>query len=58
MNDSIGKAFSEIMVLLSIVISLAIVAVLVGKNAKTADVLKEGGSAFADIIKAAVSPVS
>lgn len=58
MTDNFGKAFSEIMVLLSIVIGLAIVAVLVGKNAKTADVLKSGGSAFADIIKAAVSPVS
>lgn len=58
MNDTIGKAFSEIMVLLSVVIGLAIVAVLVSKKAETANVLKAGGGAFADIIKAAVSPVS
>ena len=40
------------------VVGLAIVAVLVGKNAKTADVITSGGNAFSSIIKAATGPVS
>lgn len=40
------------------VIGLAIVAVIVGKNAQTSNVITSGGNAFASIIKAAVGPVS
>jgi len=39
------------------VVSLAIAAVFFGKNAKTVQVIQAGGSAFADIIKAATGPV-
>jgi len=39
------------------VVGLAIAAVIFGKNAKTTDVVKQAGSSFADIIKAAVGPV-
>ena len=40
------------------VITLAIVAVIVSKNAQTPQVLQGGGSALASIIGAAVQPVS
>ncbi len=39
------------------IVGLAIVAVIVGKSAKTVDLVKVGGTAFSDVIKAAVSPV-
>jgi PRD1 phage membrane DNA delivery len=58
MGDTLGKGFSEILVLLSGVIALAIVAVLVSQKAQTGSVLKAGGDAFSSLIKAAVSPVS
>lgn len=40
------------------VVGVAIVAVLVSKNANTSDVLNKAGSAFASILKAATGPVS
>lgn len=40
------------------VIGLAIVAVLVSRNAQTANVIGASGSSLAGVIKAAVSPVS
>ena len=40
------------------VIGLAIVAVIVSKNANTSTVLASGGSALASVIGAAVSPVA
>jgi FtsH-binding integral membrane protein len=40
------------------IIGLAIVAVVVSKNAQTGTVLTSGGSALASIITAAVSPVA
>jgi hypothetical protein len=46
------------MTILTAIIGLAIIAVLVGKNSKTGDVLSKGGTSFAAILQAAVSPVS
>jgi hypothetical protein len=46
------------MTILTAIIGLAILAVLVGKNSQTAKVLDTGGTSFAAILKAAVSPVS
>jgi hypothetical protein len=43
---------------LALVIGLAIVAVLVSKNAQTPTVLSSAGSALAGVITAAVSPVT
>jgi hypothetical protein len=40
------------------IITLAIIAVLVSKNAQTSQVLQAGGSALSGLINAAVSPVS
>ena len=51
------RIFADVMTILVGIVGLAIIAVIVGKNAKTADVLKSGGTAFANIIKEAVSPV-
>lgn len=51
------KFGDQIIVVLSGVIGLAIVAVLVSAKAQTPSVIGAGGSAFAQIISAAVSPV-
>jgi preprotein translocase subunit SecD len=40
------------------VVGLAIVAVLVSRNARTPDVISSVGSAFSGIIQAAVSPIT
>lgn len=40
------------------VVGLAITAVIFSKNANTANVITAGGSSFASVIKAAVSPVA
>lgn len=40
------------------VVGVALAAVIVSKNAKTSDVVTAGGNAFANILKAAVGPVS
>ena len=53
----LGKGFSEIVVVLTAIIGLAIVAVLVSNRAQTANVLTAAGGAFSTVIKAAVSPV-
>jgi hypothetical protein len=52
---SIGPTFVAIV---AGVIGLALVAVLVGQNAKTSSVIQSGGSALSQIIGAAVGPVS
>lgn len=54
----LNKAFGEIMVILSSVVGLALVAVLVSKQANTSNVIGAGGNAFSNIIKAATSPVT
>lgn len=43
---------------LAAIIGLAIIAVIVSKNAQTGTVLTSGGTALASVITAAVSPVS
>lgn len=40
------------------IVGVALAAVIVSKNAKTADVITSGGNAFANVLKAAVGPVS
>lgn len=52
------KIFQDITAILTAIVGLAIIAVVLSKKADTANVLKQGGSSFADILKAAVSPVS
>jgi hypothetical protein len=53
-----GNTGAIISSILLAVIGLAIISVLVSKNAQTGSVLKSAGSAFGSIITAAVSPVS
>jgi hypothetical protein len=52
---SIGPAFVTV---IAGIIGLAIVAVIVSRQAQTPNVLQAGGSALAQIIGAAVSPVA
>ena len=52
------KVITSIVAILTGAIGLAALAVLVSSNAKTSEVLRAGGSTFADIIGAAVAPVS
>jgi Na+/H+-dicarboxylate symporter len=49
---------SNLVKILVAIVVVAIVAVLVSKNAQTATVLKNVGDAFAKIIKTAVGPVT
>ena len=51
----IGEQITAVLVA---VIGVAILAVIVSKNANTASVLSAGGKAFAQILGAAESPVS
>ena len=53
-----GDAVAAVVTVITAIIGIAIVAVLVSKNAQTAGVLQAGGSALSGIINAAVSPVS
>ena len=48
----------SIVTILVAVIGLATVAVLVGRYAKTSQVIDSGGKAFSNILSVAVSPVS
>lgn len=52
------KLFSEIGVVLTGIIGLAIIAVLVGQNARTASVIRESGRAFTGALRAATGPVT
>lgn len=52
-----GKLSDGVIAVALAVVGVAIAAVFFGKNAKTASVITAGGSAFADVIKAAVGPV-
>lgn len=40
------------------IIGLATLAVIVGRNARTSDVISSAGKAFSDALKTAVSPVT
>jgi len=53
-----NKIGDNIMAIMVAIIGLATIAVIVGKNAKTGDVISSAGKAFVDSIKAAVSPVA
>lgn len=55
MND---KWVNGLIAVLVAVVGLATTAAIFSKNAKTADVITASGTAFANIIKAAVGPVS
>lgn len=50
------KWMTEIVSIGVAIVGLALVAVIVGKNAQTAKVLGAAGTALSDTIKAAVSP--
>ena len=56
--DGLSKGFSEIMVIASGIVGLAIVATLVSNKANTAHVIGAAGSAFSGAISAAVAPVT
>lgn len=49
---------ASVVTVLSAIVGLAIIAVLVSKQANTAGVITSGGSAFAQAVTAAVSPVT
>lgn len=53
--NGIGEAIASIA---AAIIGLAIISVIVSKNANTSGVLQAGGSALGGLIQAAVSPVS
>lgn len=53
-----NNLFSEIGVIATGIIGLAIIAVIVGQNAQTAKVIQAGGDAFSDAIRAATGPVT
>lgn len=52
------KAITGFVAIIMAIIGVAIVAVLVSKNANTGSVLTAGGGAFSSILKTALSPVS
>ena len=52
------KIFADIMTIATAVVGLAIIAVVVSKQAQTGTVLTDAGKAFSSIIGAAVAPVS
>ena len=52
------SALAGIVTVATAIVGVAIVAVIVGKNANTANVITAGGNAFASALKAAVAPVS
>jgi PRD1 phage membrane DNA delivery len=52
------RIFADIMTIATAIVGLAIIAVIVSKQADTANVITQGGKAFGNVIKEAVSPVS
>lgn len=53
-----GDIGQQIGYALALLVSLAVVAVIVGKNAQTSGVISSAGSALTSVIGAAVAPVS
>lgn len=53
-----NSTVSGIVTILTAIVGVAILAVLVSKNANTAGVIKAASSGFAQALSAAVSPVS
>jgi hypothetical protein len=52
------KVIEGIIAILTAVVGLAIISVLVSKNAQTGSVLSAGASGFSSILSAATAPVS
>jgi hypothetical protein len=52
------QLIASVVTVLTAIVGLAIIAVLVSKNANTSGVIQAGGSSFAQALTAAVSPVS
>lgn len=52
------KLLTSVITVLTAIIGVAIVAVLVSKNAQTGSVLTAGGNAFSQVLGTAVSPVT
>lgn len=52
-----GGIIKELSYIAAAIVGLAIIAVLVSRNANTAGVLTAGGNAFANAINAAIGPV-
>lgn len=52
-----NSAMSQIVVVATAIVGLAVLAVLVSRNANTAGVIKAGGDAFSGALRAATGPV-
>ena len=52
------KFLSDVVTIASAIVGLTIIAVLVSKNANTGSLITSSGTAFGNVLKAAVSPVS
>jgi PRD1 phage membrane DNA delivery len=52
-----NRIFADLMTIATAIIGLAIIAVIVSKQADTGNVITQAGSAFGSVIKAAVSPL-
>jgi hypothetical protein len=50
--------YTPIVSIATAIIGVAIVAVIVSNNSNTANVIKAAGTAFGDVLKVAVSPVT
>lgn len=53
-----SQLFTSVVTIMTAIVGVAIIAVLVSKNANTAGVISAGGSAFAQDLGVAVSPVT
>lgn len=53
-----SNAIGQIATVFTAIVGVAMVAVLVSKNADTANVIKQAGNAFSSGIRAATGPVS
>lgn len=52
------QLFTSVVSILTAIVGVAIIAVLVSKNANTAGVIRAGGDAFSQSLGVAVSPVT
>lgn len=55
MSDSL---ITSVVTVLTAIIGVAFIAVLVSRNAQTANVFKAGGQAFSGVLQSALSPVA
>lgn len=53
-----GKGIESVVAVITLVIGVAIIAVLVSKNSQTASVLTAAGQSFGSILGTALSPVT